>query len=59
MKLAAAEAISSVIDPADLNENYIIPDAFDTRVVERIRKAVAKAALNSGVARKILVPSIS
>ncbi|WP_314588007.1 NADP-dependent malic enzyme [Paenibacillus terrigena] len=58
MKLAAAEAISSVIDPADLNENYIIPDAFDTRVVERIRKAVAKAALNSGVARKSLVPSI-
>ncbi|WP_245583725.1 hypothetical protein [Paenibacillus terrigena] len=48
-----------MIDPADLNENYIIPDAFDTRVVERIRKAVAKAALNSGVARKILVPSIS
>jgi len=58
MKLAAAEAISSVIDPADLNEKYIIPDAFDTRVVERIRKAVAEAALNSGVARKSLVPSI-
>ncbi|MFD0619582.1 NADP-dependent malic enzyme [Paenibacillus sp. GCM10027629] len=58
MKLAAAEAISSVIDPADLNEKYIIPDAFDIRVVERIRKAVAEAALNSGVARKSLVPSI-
>ncbi|MDR0270836.1 NADP-dependent malic enzyme [Paenibacillus sp.] len=54
MKLAAAEAISSVIDPDHLNENYIIPDAFDTRVVERIRKAVALAALNSGVARKCI-----
>lgn len=55
MKLAAAEAISSVIDPADLNEKYIIPDAFDTRVVERIRKAVAEAAYKSGVARKNLL----
>ncbi|MGZ9586004.1 NAD(P)-dependent malic enzyme [Paenibacillus marinisediminis] len=59
MKLAAAEAISSVIDPADLNENYIIPDAFDNRVVERIRQAVAEAAQKSGVARKNLIPSMS
>lgn len=52
MKLAAAEAISSVIEASELNENYIIPDVFDTRVVERIRIAVVKAAIRSGVARK-------
>ncbi|MFD1887362.1 NAD(P)-dependent malic enzyme [Paenibacillus wenxiniae] len=51
MKLAAAQAISSVIDPADLNEHYIIPDVFDVRVVERIRLAVMEAAYRSGVAR--------
>jgi malate dehydrogenase (oxaloacetate-decarboxylating) len=56
MKLAAAEAISSVIDPADLHENYIIPDAFDARVVEKIRTAVAEAAFKSGVARKKMLP---
>lgn len=58
MKLAAAEAISSVIDPSELSENYIIPDAFDSRVVERIRLAVAKAAVDSGVARKNLLVEI-
>ncbi|WP_232436929.1 NAD(P)-dependent malic enzyme [Paenibacillus senegalimassiliensis] len=52
MKLAAAEALSSVIEASELNENYIIPDVFDTRVVERIRIAVVKAAIRSGVARK-------
>nr|WP_068784628.1 NADP-dependent malic enzyme [Paenibacillus phocaensis] len=59
MKLAAAEAISSVIEPSELNENYIIPDAFDSRVVDRIRKAVAKAAVNSGVARKNSLPDVN
>jgi malate dehydrogenase (oxaloacetate-decarboxylating) len=51
MKLAAAEAISSVIDVSDLHETYIMPNAFDPRVVERIREAVIRAALKSGVAR--------
>lgn len=51
MKLAAAKAISSVITPEELNENYIIPDAFDPRVVERIQIAVAEAAVQSKVAR--------
>ncbi|OZQ68624.1 hypothetical protein CA600_05825 [Paenibacillus sp. VTT E-133280] len=51
MKLAAAEAISSVIDVSDLHETYIMPNAFDPRVVERIREAVIRAVLKSGVAR--------
>jgi malate dehydrogenase (oxaloacetate-decarboxylating) len=52
MKLAAAKAISSVITDEELSETYIIPDAFDTRVVERIKTAVAEAAVQSKIARK-------
>lgn len=52
MKLAAARANSSVITPEELNENYIIPDAFDPRVVERIQIAVAEAAVQSKIARQ-------
>ena len=51
MKLAAAEAIASLISPEELNEEYIIPAAFDERVAESVAKAVAKAAKESGVAR--------
>lgn len=58
MKLAAAEAISSVIEASELSENYIIPDVFDVRVVERIRRAVVEAAIRSGVARKNLVGEV-
>lgn len=53
MKLAAAEAISAVIDPADLHEEYIIPDVFDPHVVEKVRIAVAEAAARSGAHKRI------
>ena len=36
----------------ELNEEYILPKAFDPRVGESVAKAVAKAARDSGVARK-------
>lgn len=51
MKIAAAEAIASIIKDDELNEEYIIPDAFDKRVTEYVSKAVAKAARDTGVAR--------
>ena len=51
MKLAAAYALASIIFKEELNEEYIIPDAFDPRVVEVESEAVAKAAIESGVAR--------
>lgn len=51
MKLAAAEAIASIITEEELNEEYIIPDAFDKRVAERVAAAVAKAARDTGAAR--------
>ena len=51
MKLAAAYAISSLISDDELNEEYILPAAFDERVGPAVAKAVAKAAKDSGVAR--------
>lgn len=40
MKLAAAEAIAGLVDEADLNENNILPEAFDPRVADVVSKAV-------------------
>jgi len=51
MKLAASYALASLIPEEELNENNIIPNAFDPRVVEVESEAVAKAAIESGVAR--------
>ena len=44
MKVAAAQAIASVIAPEELNEEYIIPSIFDRRVTEAVAKAVAQAS---------------
>ena len=51
MKLAAAYALASLISEDELNDENIIVDVFDPRVVERESEAVAKAAIESGVAR--------
>lgn len=51
MKFAAAEAIAGLIAEEDLNPDYIIPAAFDERVGAAVAKAVAKAAVDTGVAR--------
>ncbi len=51
MKLAAAYAIAGIIAEEELTEEYVIPDAFDKRVAEGVAKAVAKAAIESGVAK--------
>ncbi|PRX66403.1 malate dehydrogenase (oxaloacetate-decarboxylating) [Cohnella sp. SGD-V74] len=53
MKLAAAEAIASVIPDDKLSKYYIIPSVFDQSVVERIRDRVVRAAMASGAARRI------
>jgi malate dehydrogenase (oxaloacetate-decarboxylating) len=52
MKLAAAQAIASVVSERHLHEDYIIPGVFDKRVVRNVAKAVARAALRTGVARR-------
>ncbi|MBQ8235406.1 MAG: NADP-dependent malic enzyme [Clostridia bacterium] len=51
MKMAAAMAIANLISDEELNENYIIPAAFDERVGPAVAKAVAEAARATGVAR--------
>jgi malate dehydrogenase (oxaloacetate-decarboxylating)(NADP+) len=66
MKVAAAEALA-MLAREDVPEEvagagagtslrfgpeYIIPNAFDPRLISRIPPAVAKAAMDSGVARK-------
>lgn len=40
MKLAAAEAIASLIDDAELNDENILPAAFDPRVADVVSRAV-------------------
>lgn len=52
MKLAAAYAIASLITDEELSENYIIPSAFDERIAPVVAAAVARAAVETGVARK-------
>lgn len=51
MLIAASRALADLIKD-ELRENYIIPDPFDSRVVPSVAEAVAKAAWESGVARK-------
>lgn len=51
MKIAAAEAIASLITDEDMKPDYVIPSPFDTRVAQEVAKAVAEAAKKSGVAR--------
>ncbi len=65
MKIAAAEALAELAreDVPDevatasarqvrFGPDYIIPNAFDPRLISRIPAAVARAAMQSGVARK-------
>lgn len=51
MKMAAAKAIAGLISDEELAPDYIIPKAFDKRVGPAVAKAVAEAAIKSGVAR--------
>lgn len=56
MKVAAVYAIAELIDEKDLREDYVVPDAFDPRVAPAVAAAVAKVAIESGLARKIVDP---
>ena len=51
MKLAAAYAIAGLVSDEERNPDYVIPSLFDKRVVEAVSKAVAEAAIKTGVAR--------
>jgi malate dehydrogenase (oxaloacetate-decarboxylating) len=51
MKIEAAKAIAYILNDDDLKKDYIIPDVFDKRVVERVSEAVKKVAVSSGICR--------
>ena len=52
MKVAAVYAIANLIEDKDLREDYVVPGAFDRRVAPAVAAAVARAAMETGVARK-------
>jgi len=51
MKRAATHAIADLIPDSELREDYVIPGAFDPNVAPAVAAAVAKAAMETGVAR--------
>jgi len=52
MKAAAVQAIAGLIESDELDADYVIPGPLDSRVVPAVREAVARAAQETGVARK-------
>jgi malate dehydrogenase (oxaloacetate-decarboxylating) len=48
MKVAAAEAIASVVSSRELREDYVIPSAFNRAVARNVARAVAEAAYRTG-----------
>ncbi|RNM27319.1 NAD-dependent malic enzyme [Staphylococcus cohnii] len=56
MKQAAVEAIANLIKPEELNPDYCIPGPFDKRVAPSVAREVAKAAMETGVARTDMDP---
>ncbi|ENJ9654962.1 NADP-dependent malic enzyme [Clostridium botulinum] len=51
MKLAASKAIASLVQDNELNEEYIIPGAFDKRVAQVVAEEVKKVALKMGLSK--------
>ncbi|NEZ70817.1 NADP-dependent malic enzyme [Clostridium botulinum] len=51
MKLAASKAIASLVQDNELNEEYIIPGAFDKRVAEVVAEEVKKVAIKMGLSK--------
>jgi malate dehydrogenase (oxaloacetate-decarboxylating) len=56
MKVAAVEAIAGLIREDELNADYVIPGPFDPRVAPAVAAAVARAAMDTGVARLKMDP---
>ena len=56
MKLAAVYAIADLISVEELHADYVIPDPFDRRVAAHVAAAVAKSAMETGVAQKLVNP---
>ena len=57
MKLAAVYAIADLVKEEELREDYVVPNAFDKRVAPAVARAVAQAAMETGVARVKMDPA--
>jgi malate dehydrogenase (oxaloacetate-decarboxylating) len=57
MKVAAAHALAALVTDAELSADYILPEALDLRVPAVVAAAVARAAVESGVARVPVDPA--
>lgn len=58
MKLAAAHALANLLSDDELTPENVVVDVFDERVPHAVAKAVAKAAVETGVARVTELPDI-
>ncbi len=56
MKVAAVYAIADLVSDEDLKDDYVIPAPFDPRVAPAVASAVARVAMETGVARKKVSP---
>jgi malate dehydrogenase (oxaloacetate-decarboxylating) len=52
MKVAAAHAIADAVGRSELSDEYIIPSVFNRPVFQKVAKAVAEAAYESGAAER-------
>jgi malate dehydrogenase (oxaloacetate-decarboxylating) len=58
MKLASAKAIASLVNREEISGGQVVPKPMDLRVPIAVSKAVAKAAVATGEARKVVDPDI-
>lgn len=58
MKIAAVHAIARLVSDKELSADCVIPAPFDPRVAPAVAAAVAKAAMETGVARKKVDPEL-
>ncbi len=56
MKVAAVHAIAELVAEDELSADYVIPAPFDPRVAPAVAASVAKAAMETGVARITVDP---
>lgn len=51
MKMAAAVGLASLVSDEELTPEYVIPDAFDTRVADTVAKEVIRVARATNIAK--------
>ena len=54
--MAAAKAVSGVVDKRRMNENHIMPDLFSDETAPCVAEAVAQSAISEGLARRSVPP---